>query len=96
VHGICRRLSIPIVVHPPNHKELRGFCKGYKFIHEPKSYISRNKYIVNSTDIIITMPDSLSESFKSDTWATIRYAKKYLKPLVIIMLDGTVVEKNIS
>ena len=67
MHDICSKLNISIVIHPPNHKELRAFCEGYKVCHEPKSYMSRNKYIVNSTDIIITMPDTLSESFKSDT-----------------------------
>jgi hypothetical protein len=96
MHDICRELNIPVIIHPPAHKELRSFCEGYKKCHEPKSYISRNKDIVNDTDIVIAMPDTLSESFKSDTWSTIRYAKKYLRPLVVIMLDGTIVEKNIS
>ncbi len=95
-HLLCQELKIPIVVHPPNHDELRAFCVDYKQIHEPKSYISRNKDIVNDTDVLIAIPNTLAESFHSDTWATIRYAKKYLKPIITIMLDGTVIEENID
>ena len=96
VHNICMDLNITVIIHPPVHDDLRAFCLGHKECREPKSYISRNKCIINETDIVIAMPDALSESFKSDTWSAIRYAKKNLKPLVTIMLDGTVTENNIS
>ena len=76
-HLICEEMDIPVILHPPKHDELRAFCEGYKFSHEPKNYISRNKDIVNETDLLIAVPNTLVESFKSDTWATIRYAKKY-------------------
>ncbi len=95
VHDICMELDVSVVIHPPAHKDLRSFCEGYKECRDPKSYVSRNKDIVNEADMVIAMPDALSESFKSDTWSAIRYAKKRLKPLVIIMLDGTIAESNI-
>ena len=94
-HKVCIDMKIPIIIHPPKHDEWRAFCSDYKYIHEPQNYISRNKNIVNETDLFIAMPNTLAESFNSDTWATIRYAKKYLKSIIIIMLDGTVIEENI-
>lgn len=76
-HELCRKLSkdIKIVIHPPNDNKLRAFCDSV-YIEKPKSYLKRNKDIVNSSNILIACPYSKTEQFRSGTWSTIRYAKK--------------------
>jgi len=83
-HNICHQLnqSIKIVIHPPIDPKLRAYKHG-SMIHQSKSYIIRNKDIVNVCDVLIACPKTHIEELRSGTWATIRYAKKINKPVII-------------
>lgn len=80
--------SIKIFVHPPNKSILRAYCDG-DFIHKEKSYLIRNKDIVQSSDMILAFPSSKQEVLRSGTWSTIRYTNKIGTKLMIIYPDGT-------
>ena len=90
MHTMARGLgNIWIVVHPPLNSTKRAFCIG-DVIKPEKPYIPRNHDIVDATDFIVASPKGYVEELRgSGTWATIRYAKKIGKPLIIIFPDGT-------
>ena len=52
-----------------------------------KHPLDRNKDIVDSCDIIIATPKEFKEVLRSGTWATIRYARKQGKEVVVIYPD---------
>ena len=74
--------------HIPKIKTKRAFCQ-YDEERTPKPYLERNHDIVNESDYIIATPEGNKEQLRSGTWATIRYAKKKGKNLVVIYPDGT-------
>lgn len=76
-----------IVIHPPINNSKRAFCKALT-IREPKEYLTRNKDIVNESDILIATPKEDTEQLRSGTWSTIRYARKMNKKIYIILPNG--------
>lgn len=87
-HDIASAMKIKTIIHPPLNNTLRAYCKG-TIIKNEKPYIDRNHDIVDETNILIAFPSSKIEILKSGTWATIRYARKQKKPILIIYPDGT-------
>ena len=73
--------------HPPTDNIKRAFLK-YDEERESKPYLERNRDIVNETDTLIATPDG-KEIKRSGTWATIRYARKKNKEIIIIEPNGT-------
>lgn len=51
---------------------------------EPYKYLERNKHIVESTALMIAAPKEHTHSLRSGTWATIRYAWKTKRDIIII------------
>lgn len=85
-------LNIEVHCHPPTKRNLRSFVKS-DVTYEPQDYLVRNHAIVDACDILVACPDNVEE-VRSGTWATVRYARKKGKPIVIIYPDATVVEEN--
>jgi hypothetical protein len=84
-HEICERIKsdINIIIHPPTDNKLRAYMES-KEIRKEKSYLERNKDIVNETEILLACPLTKTEELRSGTWATIRYAKKQKKKIMIL------------
>jgi len=76
-----------IIVHPPIQSNHRAWCNGDITLPE-KDYIERNHDIVDVCDVLYACPGSMSEEQRSGTWATIRYARKQNKMIVIIYPTG--------
>lgn len=57
--------------------------------YKPKPPIERNHNIVDATEVLIATPLQKHEVLRSGTWATIRYALKIGRDVVIIYPDGT-------
>lgn len=76
-----------IIVHPPKDRTHEGLhCKmtWYDVIELPrKSYLERDRDIVNDTDILIACPKNMNQ-IHSGTWYTINYAHKKGKPVIIL------------
>ena len=81
-HEVAKSLGIEVVVHPPTKSGLRAFC-GSENILPPKDFLKRNHCIVDSCDILLGFPKTDKEVRRSGTWATIRYARKCDKEVVI-------------
>lgn len=78
-----------IVIHPPTNERYRAFCEGGTFgptevvILPPKPYLVRDHAMVDAIDILLATPLTKREILRSGTWATVRYAKKVGRDLVI-------------
>lgn len=87
-HYIALSQGIPIDIWPPVDASMRAFCKGARTLHLPGNYLGRNRKIVNRSEVMLGLPREMKEQPRGGTWSTIRYAKKKLKPLIIIYPDG--------
>lgn len=88
IHDILKERNVRVVIHPPTQNILRAYCKGDE-IKQAKPYLSRNKDIVDETDILVAFPSSHTEEVRSGTWSTIRYAKSKNKAMIIFFPDGS-------
>lgn len=88
-HEIAVKLGYQVVIHPPVDPKKRAWCKGAIRIAVPKPYIERNHDIVDETHILMATPGEDVEQLRSGTWATIRYARKKGRKLLIIGPEGT-------
>lgn len=88
-HVLAANADIRIIGHPPDQAKSRSFCVFYE-MREEKPYLKRNHDIVDETDILIACPDNTKEVMRSGTWATIRYAEKQKKTILLIYPSGRI------
>ena len=86
-HTIATDLRIPVIGHPPDLPGQRMFLH-YAEEREKKPYLERNHDIVDETDILIACPKGAEEIVRSGTWATVRYARKVGKPILVVYPSG--------
>lgn len=80
VHGKNR-----ICIRPGDEEQYLYWLKRDRpNVFSPKPYLERNKRIAEGADILIAAPKSMKEEVRSGTWATVRYARKVGKPIVIL------------
>jgi hypothetical protein len=84
-HRIAQELAVAVVLHPPDDDRQRAFCTGAVSSHDPMPYLRRNRMIVDSCDVLVAAPKSQHEQIRSGTWATIRYARAKVKPIVMLL-----------
>lgn len=91
-HMICRRIGVPIVIHPPENESKRAFCEGAALIHDPLPYLDRNRVIVVTSDWLLATPKQNHEPAgkrAGGTWYTVRFARTQAVPVLIVWPDGT-------
>ena len=97
-HRLSLVLNIPVHVHfgcnsqgkTPSKMEETTNVKGKTIkVYEPRPYLKRDKTIVDNVEMLIATPKGHKEELRSGTWATIRYAKKKNKKILIVYPDGT-------
>jgi len=88
-HAIAVDLGFKVTLHPPKENSKRSFCK-QAVVLPTKDYLDRNKDIVNASKVLIACPKGVQEEVRSGTWATVRYARKIKKDLIIILIDGRI------
>lgn len=79
-----------IIIHPPVDSSKRAYCDklGSSFVVSvlpERDYLDRNHDIVDAVDLLIACPKSHVEELRSGTWATIRYAYKIGRPVMILV-----------
>lgn len=87
-HKLASEQEYYMVIHPPEKEDYRAFCEADRPL-KTKDYITRNHNIVRMTNVLIATPKTWKEEQRSGTWATIRYAMKIGKPVLIIFPDGS-------
>jgi len=89
----AHHLGFTIILHPPINKSFTADCI-YDMKRPPRPYLVRNHDIVDETSILIATPKEINEQLRSGTWATIRYARKLKRPILIVYPDGNVSREN--
>lgn len=92
-HNIARDLGCYIIIHPPTKSSNRAY-RGGDFVHATLPYMDRNRAIVAECDVIIGCPKEYDTVRRSGTWATMRFAQRAGKPVVMIRPDGEVVTED--
>jgi len=82
-HDLCVAQGIKIEIHPPDKDIKRAFCNA-DVIKKPLPYLLRNHNIVDAVDYMIATPKTSHEELRSGTWATIRYARKKNKRIIVL------------
>jgi predicted Rossmann fold nucleotide-binding protein DprA/Smf involved in DNA uptake len=82
-HRIALNCGYEIHIHPPENHSKRAYCK-IGVMYPPGTYLKRNHDIVNDVNMLIAAPKSDQEELRSGTWATIRYADKKGKKVIIL------------
>jgi hypothetical protein len=90
---IATLLNIRIIIHPPLDHKYMANCSGQE-IRLEKSYLVRDKDIVDESDCLIATPKEFVEELRSGTWSTVRYARKQKKPIFIVWPDGNILKEN--
>lgn len=99
-HGIVRDITkdgfirIAKIGHPPLDTRHKSTIRDYEDLRPPAPYLDRNHDIVDECDLLIACPHGPEEMRGSGTWATVRYARKQLRPIVFIWPDGSVTEES--
>lgn len=95
-HGGCRGADLEAhkivgcfarrIVHPGSAGQHYSWeeCGTYDTLLPWSPYLSRNHNIVDATEALIAAPKSLVEERRSGTWATIRYARRVARPVIIL------------
>lgn len=86
-HAIAIGLGFRAFIHPPIDPKKRAWCEA-SWLFEPKPYLDRNHDIVDAAQFLIAAPGEPIEQLRSGTWATIRYARKINRNLLIIGPKG--------
>lgn len=89
---IAVRIGFAGVVHPPIDERYRAFTDRAfpQEIRPAKGFLARNLDIARECQLLIVIPNSYEEKLRSGTWATMRYAKRYHKPIIVIWPDGSI------
>jgi hypothetical protein len=81
------------VGHPPIVSAKRAFLT-YDEEREPEAYLDRNHSMVDEAGTLLACPGEMAEVLRSGTWATVRYARKLRRQIVIFYPDGSVEEEG--
>jgi len=88
VFRLLKELEVVMHGHPCNLTQWRAW-NTYDIEHEVKPPLVRNRDMVDVADLVVAGPREYEEVLKgSGTWATIRYAKRNKKELIIVWPDG--------
>lgn len=92
-----RSLGLPpdrVEVYPANAERARAMAMNGSRIHPVMSPLHRNRLIVARCDHLLACPGTMTETLRSGTWATMRYARAAGKPITLVLPDGTVKEEK--
>lgn len=81
--------AVQVVLHPPQNPSKRAFCTAPGQIERvPDEYLKRNHAIVEAAQGMFAAPKGSKEELRSGTWATVRYARKLEKPLIMLFPEA--------
>jgi hypothetical protein len=83
-HAMALSQGCTIYIHPSNLPYYQAGCKGWYWRGTPKPPLERNRDIVDHSAMLLATPRETSEVLRSGTWATIRYARKIERPLLVV------------
>ena len=96
-HDVARGLGVAVELHPPSTPALRAWCamRAGEVVREPVEYITRNRALADATDVLVACPrEEHGEAMRSGTWATVRWARKRGRRVVIVRPSGRVEDSD--
>lgn len=90
-HALAREAGVCVVLHPPTIDAKRAFCAmlAGETVHDARPYLDRNHRIVDATEWLVACPkEETGWALRSGTWATVRYARKRGRVVVIVRPSG--------
>lgn len=87
-HALALQNGSAVTLRPCTLTAQRAFCQGAAVTFEPEAPIARNHKIVDGGSVLLATPGEDGEVLRSGTWATIRYAQKQKKPVVVVWPNG--------
>lgn len=90
-HRIALECGYCPILHPPSNYAKRAWCDvPAHLMRREKSYLVRNRDIVDETIALIATPAEFEEQPRGGTWYTVRYARKRDRAIVMIFPDGKI------
>lgn len=85
-NNVAQELGLLVVFHPPLDMSQASDLSAYPGEwRKAQDYKTRNKAIVEETDLLIAMPGMSEQSgVRSGTWQTVRMARRVSKPIVVL------------
>lgn len=85
---VCDAVNMCMTIsHPPINQSKRAFTDADIEL-EPREYLERNHDIVDQSYGMIAAPSSDVEQLRSGTWATVRYAVKTRRNVILLYPNG--------
>lgn len=88
-HEIAVERGMTTVAHPPEIDTKRAWVLA-DATRMARSYLDRNRDIVDETSYLIATPGEFEEQLRSGTWATVRYARSLKRCIWLVFPDGSV------
>lgn len=92
-HDIADKLGYQPIIHPPTNPKYRAFKKSNIILPE-YPYLTRDRHIVNNSNLMLATPNSRKYNQRSGTWYTYNYAEKQQVPRILIHIDGEILPEG--
>jgi hypothetical protein len=89
-HFLALALGFRIVVHPGPKSDPRDFPMADAVYGPAYDNLQRDDDIARVTSELVAVPRTNREFRRSGTWTTVRRARRYGRPITLILPDGTV------
>ena len=98
VHSIVQAFGhYEISVWPGNLTAQRHYTiEPPYYIHAIRPPLDRNQMIVDHCNVLIAISGTEEETLRSGAWATIRYARKQGKRIIIITPSGQIIREGVE
>lgn len=92
---IAHNLGYRVVGHPPSVTTLMSnpACRISAELRAPRTYLTRDKHIVDECGALIGLPNRPEVWSGSGTWFTVHYAQLAKRPRLVILPNGHVVDR---
>lgn len=87
---VAMALGYRTIAHPPIKSRFDAHTADDE-VRPKRSYLDRNKNIVDETQLLLAAPRTFERTIRSGTWHTVRYAEHKKRPIIIIWPDGAFV-----
>lgn len=93
MHSIARECCCRVEVYPSMLVKKRAYCEGDE-VYPAMQPLLRNQTIVERCHILLATPREVDMQMRSGTWATVRYALRNKRRLIVVAPLGVIVQPS--
>jgi predicted Rossmann fold nucleotide-binding protein DprA/Smf involved in DNA uptake len=97
VHSLCLKHGVLVEVFPSvkhDHWFVPAGSYSWGRVHEAMLPLERNHVIAEVPARLVAVPETETMVLRSGTWATVRYALKANRPVILILPNGSIRMEN--